>query len=191
MNLEQEEIAFNRVTDGVKEEFAKITREFNISGLELFLHNNIEYRIKYNKDLPVDVFDLRVSIVEDKNGLAKIESADLVLMTEKLKAYIRHNEGLSIKLRNKFRFIMRFEIGHYLYFRHFEEKQATYEEFEAAMEKYEADLWDFNELVRISDFSTRERITKYYELGFNAWAAAKVGLAAETMIEFDNNIIIP
>jgi hypothetical protein len=190
MDINQLEAAYDRIADGIKEEFANITREFNITGLDLLFLDNIKYRRKFNKDLPVEVFDLRVKIIDD-GGQAKIETAELAVMTEKIEAYIKHNEGLSIKLRNKFRFVLRFEVGHYLYFRQFEERGAAYAEFNAAMEKYEADIAAFNELVSKSDFTTRERITKYYEIDFNAWSAAKVGLKAETLIEFDNNIRIP
>jgi hypothetical protein len=190
MNINQIEAAYTRIADGIKEEFEKITREFNITGLDLLFLNNIKYRVKFNKDLPVDVFDLRVKIVND-NGAAKIEKAELAVMTEKIEAYIKHNEGLSIKLRNKFKFVLRFEVGHYLYFREFEEGGAAYKDFEDAMVQYEEDIGVFNELVRASDFTTRERITKYYEIDFNAWSANKVGLTAETLIEFDNNIVIP
>jgi hypothetical protein len=185
------EAAYNRIADGIKEEFSAITREFNITGLELIFLDNIKYRVKFNKDLPVEVFDLRVKITADADGSAKIEKAELAVMTEKIEAYIKHNEGLSIKLRNKFRFVLRFEVGHYLYFREFEEGKAPYTAFEEAMEQYEADIAAFNQLVSVNDFTTRERITKYYEIDFNAWSANKVGLKAETLIEFDNNIRIP
>ncbi|MDR2560032.1 MAG: hypothetical protein LBC86_10915 [Oscillospiraceae bacterium] len=190
MDINKMEAAYERIADGIKTEFAKITREFNITGLDLIFLDNIKYRRKFNKDLPVDVFDLRVKIVDD-SGSAKIETAELAVMTEKIEEYIKHNEGLSIKLQKKFRFVLRFEVGHYLYFREFEEGNAAYKDFEDAMVQYEEDIGKFNELVSVSDFTTRERITKYYEIDFNAWSANKVGLAAETLIEFDNNIVIP
>jgi hypothetical protein len=190
MDFNQMEAAYERITDGIRQEFAVLTKEFNINGLELLFLDNIKYRVKFNKDLPVDVFDLRVNIV-DNNGLATIERAELAVMTEKIEAYIKHNEGLSIKLRNKFRFVLRFEVGHYLYFREFEEKKASYEDFRRAMDRYEEDLAVFNEYWHTHELTTRERITRYYDIDFNAWSANKVGLTAETLIEFDNNIVIP
>jgi hypothetical protein len=190
MDINQLEAAYSRIADSIEQEFAAITREFNITGLDLLFLDNIKYRVKFNRDLPVEVFDLRVRIVDD-NGLAKIEKAELAVMTEKIEAYIKHNEGLSIKLAKKFRHVLRFEVGHYLYFREFEEGRAPYSAFEEAMEQYEADIGAFNALVSTNDFTTRERITKYYEIDFNAWSAGKVGLNAETLIEFDNNIRIP
>ncbi|MCL2698396.1 MAG: hypothetical protein FWE74_10015 [Oscillospiraceae bacterium] len=190
MDINQMEAAYARIIEGINIEFANITRDFNITGLSLLFMDNIKYRVYYNKDLPYDVFDLRVKIV-DENGAAKIEKAELAVMTEKIEAYIKCNEGLSIKLRNKFRFVLRFEIGHYLYMKKFEDDKAPYSDFEAAMNRYEDDLNGFNDLCRTSSFSTRERITRYCEIPFNAWSAEKVGLTAETMIEFDNNIVIP
>ena len=188
--MAQMEAAYERIVEAIMREFENISREFEIKDLDLVFLDDIKYRRKFNKDLPVDVFDLRVKIIDD-NGLSKIETAELAVMTDKIKAYVKHNEGMSIKLQRKFRFVLRFEVGHYLYFREFEEGKAPFSAFEEAMEQYEADIAEFNELVRTSDFTTRERITKYYEIDFNAWSANKVGLAAETLIEFDNNIRIP
>jgi hypothetical protein len=190
MNIEQMETAYNRIVEGIRQEFAVLDKEFGLAGLKLLFLDNIKYRVQYNRDLPVDVYDLRVKVVND-NGKAKIEYAEMAVMTDKIKAYIKHNEGLSLKLRAKFRFVLRFEVGHYLYFKEFEDKGAQYKEFSDAMDSYEADLTAFNKLVSVSDFSTRERITKYCEIDFNAWSAERVGLKAETLIEFDNNIMIP
>jgi hypothetical protein len=190
MDINQIEAAYERIVEGIKAEFAKVVREFNITGLDLLFLDNIKYRVKFNKDVPTEAFDLRVRIA-DSGGFAKIETAELAVMTEKIEAYIKHNEGLTIKLRNKFRFLLRFEVGHYLYFRKFEEDGALYADFSKAMGKYEADLAEFNGLCSASEFSARERIEKYFEIDFNAWSANKVGLAAEMLIEFDNNIRRP
>jgi len=184
------ETAYNRIIEGIQHEFANTTEKFGITKLDLLFLDNIKYRVKFNKDLPVDVFDLRCTIVDD-NGKAKIETAELAVMTDKIKEYIKYNEGLSIKLRAKFMFVLRFEIGHYLFFKEFEDEEAPFSVFSEAMDNYEDDLAEFNELCRTSDFSTRERITKYCAIDFNAWSAEKVGLKAETLIEFDNNIMIP
>ena len=188
--IEQMETAYKRIIEGIIKEFEHVLVEFSITDLELLFFDNIKYRVYYNKDLPVDVFDLRCKIVDD-NGKAKIEKAELAVMTDKIKEYIKHNEGLSIKLRAKFMFVLRFEVGHYLFFKEFEEEEAPFSVFSEAMDNYEYDLAEFNELCRVSDFSTRERITKYCDIDFNAWSAEKVGLSAETLIEFDNNITIP
>jgi hypothetical protein len=190
MNIEQMETAYNRIIGTIKKEFEAITKEFNITGLNLLFLDNIKYRVRFNKDIPVDAYDLRVSTIND-DGMAKIEWAELVVLTDKIKEYIKHNEGMTIKLQAKFKFVLRFEVGHYLYFKDFEDSSASYDTFRRAIDNYEAELAVFNKLWSETELTTRERILKYYEIDFNAWSANKVGLDAETLIEFDNNIRIP